>query len=475
MKPIIEEIYNLPEPLELFDRIGGQPYSFFLDSACGHEKLGKYSFLGYDPFLVFTSKGDTVTLEWRGGKHEHITADPLTTLKNIYQKYAVLETLEGVPLASGAVGYFSYDLKDFIETLPDLAPDDMGLPDIALGFYDRIVIYDHASGTYRIASSGLPEMCERKNRARAKARLEECKNTLLSTHGRNKKPAMAHPTEVRSNFSKPDYMAAVLKAKEYIRIGDIYQVNLSQRFEAPLTIEPMELYARLRKASPAPFASYLNFKDAIVLSSSPERFILKRGDYIETRPIKGTRPRGQTRLSDLRLEKELLNSAKDRAEHIMIVDLERNDLGRVSRYGSVALTEPVILEKYATVFHLVSTVAGRLRNGVDPIDCLLATFPGGSITGAPKIRSMEIIEELEPVKRSLYTGAIGYLGFDGNMDTSIVIRTFVVKDKKVYFQVGGGIVADSDPEKEYDETLHKAKGLLEALGAEVRKKEAVLV
>jgi para-aminobenzoate synthetase component 1 len=271
---------------------------------------------------------------------------------------------------------------------------------------------------------------------------------------------------LRSNFTKPGYMKIVEKAKEYIDKGDIYQVNLSQRFEADLKEEPYELYMKLRSVSPAPFASYLNFKDVIIISSTPERFLMKSGLYIETRPIKGTSPRSSDPLADELNEISLKESYKDRAEHIMLVDLERNDLGRICEYGSVKPTEFIALEKYSTVFHLVSTVSGKLKEGVGPVDCLIAAFPGGSITGAPKVRSMEVIESLEPVKRSLYTGAIGYISFDGNMDTSIVIRTIVVKGDKLYFQVGGGIVADSDPEKEYYETLDKAEGIMRALYAE---------
>ncbi len=303
------------------------------------------------------------------------------------------------------------------------------------------------------------------------------KRSYISNFGISGRPSARHDAvyedspagdiscgSLKSNFSKHSYIDAVKMAKEYIRKGDIYQVNISQRFKARLFGDPFDLYARLRRCSPAPFASYLNFDDVAVLSSSPERFLLKRGDYIETRPIKGTRPRGASPSLDEALETELKHSAKDMAEHIMIVDLERNDLGRICEYGSVRPTESAVIEKYANVSHLVSTVAGTLKKGMDPVDCLIASFPGGSITGAPKIRSMEIIDELESVKRSVYTGAIGYIGFDGNMDTSIVIRTFIAKGEEIYFQVGGGIVADSDPEKEYEETLHKAAGLLQALG-----------
>ena len=268
---------------------------------------------------------------------------------------------------------------------------------------------------------------------------------------------------LESNFTKEAYIKAVKKAKKYITAGDIYQVNLSQRFKVRLDTEPFELHKILRTINPAPFACFLNFGDVKIISASPERFLKKVGRNVETRPIKGTRPRGETPKKDMKLKEELVKSAKDRAENLMIIDLERNDLGRICDYGSVRVSEFMACEEYSTVFHLVSTVQGKLRSEVDAIDCLTNCFPGGSITGAPKIRSMEIIEELEPVKRSVYTGSIGYISFDGNMDTSIAIRSLIMKGKNAYFQVGGGIVYDSDPEKEYQETLDKAKALIEAI------------
>jgi len=464
IEPLIEEIQNPPLITELFRSLDGEPYLFFLDSANNDERLSRFSFLGCDPFLVFDSKKDSDGC-----------ANPFHALKSLFKKYNILASGEDLPLTSGIIGYFAYDLKNFIEDLPDAAVDDLKLPDCILGFYDVIIIYDNIKRKTYVASSGLPETDPAKNSGRKKARLEEFKNKIFAP-ARGKKPAPAsEPPEPKSNLSRGEYARRVEKAKAYIRKGDIYQVNLSQRYKAPLTMRPAELYLRLREMSPAPFSSYLGFGPLTILSSSPERFLFKKGDYIETRPIKGTRPRGEDAFSDSLLAKELSESKKDRAEHIMIVDLERNDLGRICEYGSVRVKESFILEKYANVFHLVSTVAGKLKAGLDPIDCFLAAFPGGSITGAPKIRSMEIIEELEPVKRSVYTGAIGYISFDGNMDTSIVIRTFVIKGNDVYFQVGGGIVADSDPEKEYEETLHKAAGLIRALGVETDFKSRCLV
>ncbi len=269
---------------------------------------------------------------------------------------------------------------------------------------------------------------------------------------------------LKSNFSREGYCRAVEKSLEYIAAGDIYQVNISQRFSAELKTGIWELYRRLRHLNPAPFASFLRFPEVSVLSSSPERFLLVEGNRVETRPIKGTRPRGDTAAEDSALKQELINSAKDRAELLMIVDLERNDLGRVCQTGSVKVPELFCLETYATVYHLVSTVTGTLPAGKNVLDLLPAVFPGGSITGAPKIRAMEIIEELEPVRRGIYTGSLGYLDFSGRADLNIVIRTFVIKNNRVYFQVGGGIVADSQPELEYQETLDKARALLDALG-----------
>ncbi|MFH1189254.1 MAG: aminodeoxychorismate synthase component I [Candidatus Omnitrophota bacterium] len=448
LKPVIEEISNPPGPFARFRSIKSRPYSFFLDSACASERLGRYSFLGCDPFLVFRAKGDSVELEWESGRREELKANPFLELRKLLNEYPAAAGPEGIPFTGGAVGYFSYDLKDLIEKLPNTAKDDLGLPDCLVGFYDSVAIYDNLTGRSFISSLGISD-----------------KPSVLRDRIRKAAPAgRVSCGGLESNFSKSSYAAAVNAAKEYIRKGDIYQVNISQRFKARLSGDPLDLYARLRQYSPAPFASFLNFNDTAILSSSPERFLLKSGSYIETRPIKGTRPRGGTSARDEALEAELKNSAKDMAEHIMIVDLERNDLGRICEYGSVRPTETAVVEKYANVFHLVSTVAGELKYGVDAIDCLVAAFPGGSITGAPKIRSMEIIDELEGVRRSAYTGTIGYIGFDGNMDTSIVIRTFIVKGKDIYLQVGGGIVADSDPDEEYEETLDKAAGAMQALG-----------
>jgi len=463
-RPLIEEVsFPLSAP-EAFEHFKDRPFSFFLDSGMAHESLGRYSFIGSDPFLILKSRGNDITLDW-GDRQERISGSPFDVLGQMLERYSTPQSPTPVPFIGGAVGYLSYDLCHFIERLPATAVDDLQLPECYFAFYDSIIAFDHLKGKTYIVSTGFPEADAGRGNERAKQRLEGLA-AILSTELPSKKSlnGRAMPAAgIQGNFTHKDYVAAVARAREYIAAGDIFQVNLSQRFDVELTVAPYELYRRLCLINPAPFACYLNFGEVIVASASPERFLRVDGDLVETRPMKGTRPRGRTEEEDDALAKELLASVKDRAENVMIVDLERNDLGRVCRYGTVKVRELWTLERYATVFQLTSTVEGRLREGKSRIDLLKATFPGGSITGAPKVRSMEIIDELEPTKRSIYTGSIGYLGFDGRMDSSIVIRTFIVKDGKVYFQVGGGIVWDSDPEAEYQETLDKAKALIQAL------------
>jgi para-aminobenzoate synthetase component 1 len=375
-----------------------------------------------------------------------------------------------VPFVGGAVGYLSYDLCRFIERLPSTAIDDLKLPECYFGFYDFVLAFDNLQGKTYAVSTGFPELREDKRIKRAQERLNEMKAILAEAPSSDIEASFISPSapmgqvNLKGGFTHQQYADAVEKCRQYIIAGDIFEVNLSQRFEAELSITPYELYRRLRQINPAPFACYLDFDEVTVVGASPERFLRLRGDRVETRPIKGTRPRGKTPEGDKARAEELVGSPKDRAENIMIVDLERNDLGRVCRFGTVRVTELAILEEFPTVFHLTSTVEGQLREGKNGIDLLKATFPGGSITGAPKIRAMEIIDELEPTKRSVYTGSIGYLSFNGDLDLNIVIRTFLVKGKKAYFQVGGAVVYDSDPEAEYQETLDKARALIHALG-----------
>jgi para-aminobenzoate synthetase component 1 len=418
--------------------------------------MSRFSILGLDPFLWFESKGESISIE-QNGKKEYFSGNPFDKLKELLAFYKV-NGIEGLPMPGGLVGYFAYDLCHHIEKLPRNAADDLKLPDISAGLYDALVITDHLSGKMYVVAvifSGLSENGIIEKVKSIKALLEESEHA--GKIYQNTLPAIESVLE--SNFTKPDYCAIVDKAKEYIRNGDIYQVNLSQRFKTSISMPPIELYSKLRGLNPAPFAAFLDCGCVKVLSSSPERFLALRGNYLETRPIKGTYPRSADPNEDLRNKDLLQKSEKDRAENLMIVDLMRNDIGKVCRTGSVKATELFKAESYATVHHLVSTVTGELLEECDAIDCLKATFPGGSITGAPKIRAMEIIDELEPTCRSVYTGSIGYIGFDGNMDLNIAIRTILVNGNNAYYQVGGGIVWDSIPENEYEETLHKGLAL----------------
>ena len=450
---------------ELFELIKDRPYSFFLDSGMDTQRLGRYSFLGSEPFLVMNSRGSEITFI-RGQEHKMQHGNPFDTIGKLLKLYKLDYCPAPVPFVGGAVGYFSYDLCHFVEHLPSTAIDDLKLPECYFAFYDVIFAFDHLEGRAYLVATGFPELEERQRLKRARMRLEEMKNWLYPGHSVievSQSPEQNEEITLKSNFTPEEYIKAVNRVREYIAAGDVFQVNLSQRFEADLEIPPYELYKRLRMVNPAPFASYLNFPGVAIVSASPERFLKVQGDLVETRPIKGTRPRGRDPVEDQRLAQELTHSIKDRAENMMIVDLERNDLGRVCRYGTIKVTELAILETFPTVFHLTSTIVGRLHRGKSNIDLLKATFPGGSITGAPKVRAMEIIDEIEPTKRSVYTGSIGYLSFNEDMDINIVIRTFLIKEGKAYFQVGGGIIYDSDPKAEYMETLDKAKALIRAL------------
>ncbi|MCX7912742.1 MAG: anthranilate synthase component I family protein, partial [Dehalococcoidales bacterium] len=432
LRPLVE-VVRLPEPALCFENLAPRPYSFFLDSGMTSAKLGRYSFIGAEPFLVLRSKGGEITI-LEGGRKTMVQGNPFDVLGQFLERYRVGGDGIAIPFLGGAVGYFAYDLCHFIEKLPRRAVDDLNLPDLYFAFYDAIIAFDHLEGQAYLVATGFPETGAGRI-SRARERLKELQDAVKGSAG-NVIPAEARVTgkpRLAANFSHDGYLRAVTRAREYIGAGDIFQVNLSQRFDAEIGIPPYELYRRLRRINPAPFAGYLNFDGVAIVSASPERFLKLRGDEVETRPIKGTRPRGRTPEEDRRRAEELLASVKDRAENVMIVDLERNDLGRVCRYGTVRVTELCVLETYPTVFHLVSTVVGRLAEGKTRIDLLKATFPGGSITGAPKVRAMEIIDELEPTCRSVYTGSLGYLSFSGDMDINIVIRTFIIRGDRAYF------------------------------------------
>ncbi len=464
--PIIREITCALPPAEVFALFAQQPNSVYLDSGKDNNGLGRYSFIARDPFLVFSSKGQTIQLEEKGGVRS-FTGNPFAELKRLLNQYKTQKVPGLPPLTGGIIGYFGYDMGYLLETIPALSNDDLNNPDCMLGFYDTVLIFDHHTNKTYVASNGFPETDELSRCKRAENRITELAALAAQAKPLPEPQPQIPAGEYRSNFTRQGHCDMVQKGIDYIAAGDIFQVNLTQRFEAKVTVPPYELYRYLRHINPAPFASYLNFGEVIVASASPERYLLVTDRMVETRPIKGTRPRGQDPESDRQLSQELLNSAKDRAELVMIIDLERNDLGRVCEFGSVRVPDLIRLEEYATVFHLVSTVVGKLAEGKDIIDLVTASFPGGSITGAPKVRAMEIIDELETVRRSIYTGSIGYIDFNGDADLNIVIRTFVIKGDRAYYQVGGGIVADSVPELEYEESLDKARALMKALGYQI--------
>lgn len=454
-------------PEDLFALFADEPYSFFLDSALECPRLGRYAFLGSRPFLVVTARGRSCTVsDGRGVRRER--ADPFEVLRRLVSLYRQDGIAGAPPFVNGAVGFVSYDAGRLLERLrqPSLSPV---VPDLCFAFYESVVACDLKRKEISIVPTGLtgptgsmsPEQA-----GRARVLLERVRSARAPLGARPPRARFRLLSPLVSNFDRERYLQAVESVRDFIARGEIYQANFTQRFSSRWTGDPFDLYGRLRAASPAPFAAYLNFGAVRVLSSSPERFLRVAGSRIETRPIKGTRPRGSDAAGDRSSALELVRSPKDMAEHMMIVDLERNDLGRVCETGSVRVSEQAALEVYPQVFHLTSTVEGRLQRGLTAVDALRAAFPGGSITGAPKIRAEEILAQLESTPRGLYTGALGYVGFSGDCDLAIVIRTLVLAGRSLSFGVGGGVVADSDPEMEYEESLHKARGMLDALGCD---------
>ena len=479
MTPFVEEMSPAPDPVRCCEALEGLPYRLFLDSASTASRFGRYSFLTADPVAIVRSRGVEVEcLDLRTGARREISGDPLVALRELVTPYAA-EPVSGLPpFQGGAAGYVAYDWGLTLERLPAPRYDDLGLPDLVLGLYDWVIAWDHESSRAWVVSTGIPERTADARRARAASRAAFVKQRLGGRDSglgirdsRSRPPSFAvergwwNPSfQLRSSFPRDSYLAAVRRVRDYIFAGDIFQANLSQRFEAATTEPAWSFYTQLRRRNAAPFAAFLDFPEVTVVSASPERFLRVDGHgHAETRPIKGTRPRGVGPEHDAALGQALAESAKDRAENLMIVDLMRNDLSRVCKPHSVRVSELFSLEHYATVHHLVSTVVGELSPGTDAIDLLRAAFPGGSITGAPKLRAMEVIAQLEPSRRGVYCGSIGYWSVTGELDTSIAIRTAVVQDGHVYFSAGGGIVADSDPQQEYMETLDKARAIIDAL------------
>lgn len=443
---MIKEINTKLSAFEIFTIFKDEKDSFILDSAMDKNKLGRYSFISSNPFKTL--------------KYKNTNENPLDFLQEELNKYKV-ENKTQLPFIGGAVGYLSYDLGNYIEKLPRSAKDDLNGYDLYFGLYDSVIVVDHLKEKTYIATPNLDVKKEENIVLDIENKINEAEINGVNPVCYEEKEVP--PTKLKSNFTKKDFENSVEKVRQYIKNGDIYQANLTQRFSGKTTLSSYELYRDLRKVSPAPFGAYLNFDDFNILSNSPERFIKCMDKKLETRPIKGTRPRGKNKEEDLKLQEELRNSEKDKAELLMIVDLERNDIGRISKIGSVKVPELFVIEPYANVNHLVATVVGELDDDKDAVDAIKATFPGGSITGAPKIRAMEIIDELEPTQRNAYTGSIGYIGFNGDMDLNIAIRTVIKKEDDVYFQVGGGMTWGSDPREEYQETLDKAQSIMKAL------------
>ncbi|HTJ78461.1 MAG TPA: aminodeoxychorismate synthase component I [Rariglobus sp.] len=463
MAVVLEEITLDTTPAALF--AGGlhdRPHAFFLDSGLSAAGLGAYSFIGLEPFLVFSAKGHAITLTRDGHDTTH-TGDAFAELQSLLKRYHAPAAPDcPVPFTGGAVGFFSYELCTQFEKITRTAPDDLpDVPDLTLAFYDGLIAHEHVTGRTWLVANPVHTTSATDILARLRAALAQPATPNLQSSA-----FCAQPSAPTANFTATAYTDAIACIKAYIASGDVYQVNLTQRFSTPLPCPPFALYERLRARSAAPFASYLNFGPVQIVSSSPERFLRIAGRRVETRPIKGTRRRDASPAADILLADELLASPKDRAELLMIVDLERNDLGRVCEYGSVRVDDLWHLESHPTVHHLVANVSGTLRPECDVIDCLRATFPGGSITGAPKIRAMQIIDELEPHRRHIYTGAIGYIGFNGDCDLNIAIRTLTCTGGRAHYSVGGGIVWDSDPAAEYQETLDKGRAMHEALTAD---------
>lgn len=460
-------------PVSAFTKLQGGSWKFLFESVVGGEKVGRYSFLGSSPFLRFIAKGTKVVLE-RYSKDKQInseeveTSDPLALLQKYIAKYSAPH-VQGLPrFCGGAVGYAGYDTVRYVEKLPNVPKDDRGLPDLAFGFYDHMVIFDHINKTIAVVVHAHLEGKNPKDAYdSACQRIDEIVS-LLDAPGNELRVRDIHPEgpvqqAFSSNFSKEQFEKAVLKCKEYIFAGDIFQVVISQRLETKTNAKPLDIYRTLRVVNPSPFLFFLSMGELHLIGSSPEIMVRVEEGNVTIRPLAGTRPRGANEEEDRRLAADLVGDPKERAEHIMLVDLGRNDVGRIADFGSVRLTDVMTVEKYSHVMHLCSTVEGTLRKNMTALDALKACLPAGTLSGAPKVRAMEVIDELEPQKRGPYGGAVGYIDFSGNMDTCIALRTMVLMDGKAYLQAGAGVVADSDPTKEFEETLNKARGLLRAI------------
>ena len=455
-------------PVSAYLRLAeGRPYSFMLESVEGGETLGRYTFLGVDPFMIVRCRGNQITIERGRGEIEE-TGNLFEILRDLAKPYRPVSVPGIPPFAAGAVGYLSYETVRQLEKLPANAREDLTLDDALLMYFTDLLAVDHVRRRIMIIANVLTEEGSGSLRQKYHAavrRIEQMERRLKrpSRAERPRRGRRIGRLSVRSNLTRRQFIQNVEKAKEYIRAGDIFQVVLSQRMKFSLRVPPFDVYRALRIVNPSPYLYYLQMRDVQVVGSSPEMLVKVTGRQVDYRPIAGTRPRGQTEEEDRRLAEELRADEKECAEHIMLVDLGRNDVGRVSEFGSVAPRELMRVERYSHVMHLVSWIQGRLREDTDSYAALAACFPAGTLSGAPKIRAMEIIDELEPTRRSLYGGAVLYADFSGNLNSCIVIRTLLIKGREANLQAGAGIVADSVPEREYEESINKAKAVLKAV------------
>lgn len=472
--PIYKEILgDVETPVSAFLKLNKKP-SFLLESVVGGEKWARYSFIGVEPSMTITCKGKKTEVRSQKSEVRTETAeDPLNVIKNILSGFKPVD-VKGLPRFSGGlVGYIGYDVVKFFERVPDNPKPELDMPDIFLMLADTVLVFDNLRQTIKVVYNTHTEGKDIKEAyAEAEAKIDKIIDELKSEDRRQKSEVFLPTPKIEastssagfsSNFSKENFLNAVEKAKEYVMSGDVVQVVLSQRFEKQTSASPFNIYRSLRIINPSPYMYYLDIGESQIVGSSPEILVRLEGDKITLRPIAGTRKRGETEEEDKSLEDDLKKDPKEIAEHIMLVDLGRNDVGRVAEIGSVKVTELMTVERYSHVMHMVSNVEGRLKKGLDAFDVFRACFPAGTVSGAPKVRAMEIIEELEPTKRGPYAGAVGYFGYSGNMDTCITIRTLIIRDSKVYVQAGAGIVADSVPENEYIETLNKAMAMMKAV------------
>ena len=461
--PVYREVLaDIETPVSVLKKLQHKDHVYLLESVEGGEKWGRYSFIGTDAGVVFKVRGPKVIVEEKGrvSERDH-KGDPLNAMRELLSRYKPV-SMPGLPrFFGGAVGYLGYDMVRYFEKLPDAPPDDLNLDESVFVISDSLVIFDNTRHTIKVVACAYTEDSDSAEEAYEAAcrKIDEMISLLAAPAASPAPEPKANGVAFESNMTPDQYKAIVEKARGYIAAGDVIQVVLSQRFSTPCQTDPVDLYRALRYVNPSPYLFFLKLDDLIMIGSSPEVMVRLEQTDVELRPIAGTRKRGKTEQEDRALADELLSDEKERAEHVMLVDLGRNDLGRIAESGSVQVNQYMVVEKYSHVMHLVSNVRAQLAKGKDAFDVLAATFPAGTLSGAPKVRAMQIIDELEPLRRGPYGGAVGYFSFNGNMDLCITIRTMVIKDGKIFVQAGAGIVYDSQPDSEHQETLNKARGM----------------